>query len=153
MVRLPPFRRQGFRTALLAMATCCSTVAAGCSRTTSDLVPVEGRVLVNGKPAGGAVVTFHPVGGQGNAPRPSGHVNADGTFRLTTTQANDGAQPGEYQVTVAWYVASAAPRKGPADEVLPVSQLPSSYAQPSTTPLKAVVQPGQAEPLTFSIKK
>ncbi|MDB5306504.1 MAG: hypothetical protein JWO38_706 [Gemmataceae bacterium] len=153
MYQLIPAYRHRFRAVLLAMAACSLVVAAGCSRSAESLVPVEGQVLVNGKPATGAIVTFHPVGAPNNAPRPSGHVDANGTFRLTTREADDGAAPGDYRVTVAWYLASAPRRNVPADEVLPLPQLPPVYTQPTNTPLTATIKPGQTEPLTFDIKK
>jgi hypothetical protein len=125
---------------------------AGCSSRGEKLVPVEGQVKVNGRPAAGAIVTFHPINAPADAPRPSGQVAEDGTFRLTTTNSNDGAAPGEYRVTVAWYLASA--RKGVlADESIPQSQLPAAYNRPDATPLKATILPDQSQPVIFEIKK
>jgi hypothetical protein len=141
------------RVAALMVAACCA-MAAGCSRPATGLVPVEGKALVNGKPAAGAIVTFHPVNGPDTAPRPSGRVDEAGTFHLATAAANDGAAPGEYRVTVAWYLASNAPRRGAAaDESVPVSQLPLRYVQPAATPLRVTVSADQREPLTLDIKK
>lgn len=117
---------------------------AGCSRPAETGVPVEGRVQVNGKPAAGAIVTFHPVNAAPNAERPSGQVAEDGSYRVPA------AAPGEYRVTVAWYTASA--RKGVySDEAVLVSQLPPAYNRPDATPLKATVAADQ--PVNLDIRK
>lgn len=65
--------------------------------------PVSGKVLVKGQPAGGAVVTFHPISPQDKGkPRPRGVAAADGTFRLTSYTTGDGAAAGDYAVTLHW---------------------------------------------------
>jgi hypothetical protein len=67
------------------------------------VAPVSGKVTAKAQPAVGAVVTFHPVSPTvENKLRPSGVVQADGTFRLTTYTTGDGAAPGDYAVTLAW---------------------------------------------------
>ena len=57
------------------------TLVVGCSSGNSrePVHPVEGQVLVNGKPPAGAQVTFHPVGKDGDdVRRPTGQVDANG---------------------------------------------------------------------------
>jgi hypothetical protein len=80
--------------------------ASGCGSESPQypkVAPVSGKVMVKGQPAVGAVVTFHPVSPTGeNKLSPSGRVQADGTFRLTTYTTGDGAAPGDYVVTLAW---------------------------------------------------
>ena len=137
----------------LAVVACCAVLATGCSRSTEKLVPVDGRVLVNEKPAIGTTVTFHPVNGAVDAPRPSGQVGVGGTFRLTTLKAGDGAAPGEYKVTVAWYAAApTGKRAAEGDGPPPKNQLPETYARADTTPLQATVSAERNDPLTFKIK-
>lgn len=77
----------------------------GCGRDESpklEVFPVVGRVLVNGKPASRAEITFHPLSSPGERVTPFAIAGEDGVFRLSTRLANDGAPAGEYAVTVAW---------------------------------------------------
>src|SRR4051794_35378813 len=63
--------------------------------------PVEGKVVwKDGSPAKdleGALVSFDLPEKKTNA---NGSVQADGSFRLTTNKANDGALAGEYTVVI-----------------------------------------------------
>jgi hypothetical protein len=68
----------------------------------SEAFPVVGRVLVNGKPASRAEITFHPLSSSGKQVSPFAIAGEDGTFRPSTHLANDGAPLGEYAVTVVW---------------------------------------------------
>ena len=74
-------------------------LATGCS---GGRNPVEGQVLVNGVPAAGVVVVFHPQGENADmADRPAGVTDENGTFRLSTS-AGAGAAVGSYLVTFNW---------------------------------------------------
>ena len=93
------------------------TGALGCSKSRmpdrKPVVPVRGAVLVDKKPAVGAVVSFQPRGNSSlGALRASGRVGDDGAFSLTTYATADGAPPGDYIVTVYW----ADPSKKPPDD-------------------------------------
>src|SRR5262245_50800380 len=76
---------------------------AGCS-SGSDRVPVfpvRGQVFYQSKPAVGAVVILNPQDAslEGKLPmHPTGKVEADGSFRITTYETHDGAPAGEYKV-------------------------------------------------------
>jgi len=68
----------------------------------SGLNPVKGQVFHNKQPAKGAVVTFHPKGGDDlKTIRPVGLTDDEGYFTLTTGD-KPGAAAGEYVVTVIW---------------------------------------------------
>jgi hypothetical protein len=100
------------------------------------VVAVSGTLTYEGTPAPGAEVRFSRydkqtqrfLGGAG------GRVESDGTFRLTSYKAFDGAEPGEYQVTVTWPVpvADAAGQPGP-------NRLPACYADRERSGLTATV--------------
>jgi len=82
-------------------------VAGGCSSSPSGpkCYPVAGTVRYNGKPIHRAIVTFHPVPVDPKAlrqVRPQAGVQEDGSYRLNSYGLNDGAEPGEYAVTVIW---------------------------------------------------
>src|SRR5206468_35759 len=90
--------------------------------------PVSGKVLVQGRPAAGAQLTFHPVGENGpNAIRPVAHVDDQGNFRLTSYKEGDGAPAGEYRVTVQWF--RAVPDPSQRGEYTPRNFLPARYGQ------------------------
>ena len=56
-----------------------------CSGSRTPLHPVQGQVTYQGKPIGGALVTFHPKGAnEVTAVRPTGLTREDGTFTLVT---------------------------------------------------------------------
>src|SRR5262249_39231421 len=63
-----------------------------------QVVAVSGKVFYKGSPIPGAEVFFRTTG---NSAR--GRVEADGTFRLTSYRAFDGAAPGEHKVTIVWH--------------------------------------------------
>ena len=90
-------------TALLA-----AIAFAGCGEPPKDvpqvaLHPFTGIVNVNGKPAGGAMVSLHAAGKpELGVVTPHGVTDETGKFSLTTYQPDDGAPEGKYQVTVSW---------------------------------------------------
>ncbi len=75
-------------------------VIGGCGSPSSGLVNVSGKVTVDGQPAEGAVLLFHPEGApQGTAS--SAVAQPDGTFRIVT-DGNQGIPEGSYLVTATW---------------------------------------------------
>lgn len=127
--------------------------AVGCSGGVSDrpeIAPVSGVVTYQGQTVPDAVVTFSKAG----APRKaSGKTDAEGRFRLTTFNTNDGAVIGEHAVTVSklkgppppaltvdttgpeYTKAMEAAAKAPAAE----TGLPEKYADPEKSGLKNTV--------------
>ncbi len=111
--------------------------------------PVRGRVLFRGKPAEGARVTLVPRDRTGpQAPRPTAAVERDGTFRLSTRLAYDGAPAGRYAVTIVYL----SPAKKVDDENAGPDLLRGKYRDPRTTPLTADVKPGDNELPVFHLK-
>src|SRR5436309_2545576 len=93
-------------TALLAEALFCCC-APGCSKHSDHLAvhPVQGKVLFEGKPIGGALVVLHPLdAGPAQAVRPVAYTKEDGSFAVATYDAGDGAPSGKYVATVEWLV-------------------------------------------------
>lgn len=119
--------------------------------------PVRGRVLFQGKPLYGALVTFHPVDESrfgSDVPRPTGHTD-DGRFRLTTTTADDGAPVGAYVVTVAGLArpqneGSVLP--DPKKALVKADATKGRYLDPKTSGLKAEVKEGEEEIPPFDLK-
>jgi hypothetical protein len=134
-------------------ASClCSVVillGAGCSgnSTNAPTWPVEGQVLFDGKPPVGAQVVFHSAGNNGaGSLHPSGLVDGNGKFKLTTYAANDGAPEGDYVVTLEWWVSQ---NDQPA-----VNRLPARYQQPKRSGLHAKIAAGAPNSLpTFKLTR
>ena len=74
-----------------------------CNRSTLELAPVHGKVMIDSKPLFQGKVMFAPVA-KGDSVRPGkpawGNIQPDGTFRLTTLKKDDGAVVGEHWVTI-----------------------------------------------------
>ena len=125
----------------------------GCSSQTA-LHPVRGKVLVNGRPAQGAVVVFHPAStAAADAPRPAARVEADGTFALSTFVPGDGAPAGDYVVAISWVARPPATAALTRANAPPIGKLDPTYADPRRTPLRAQIAAGANEIPTFTLRK
>jgi len=97
-------------------AGAAALLTAGCHH---DVVPVSGRVTLNGQPLAGAVVTFQPMADR-NSPRPPatgsvGHTDTQGRFSLRLIEPNQlGAAVGDHTVTISTAKggSDAEPAKG-----------------------------------------
>src|SRR5437773_4139489 len=115
-------------------------VGCGSQKTT----PVEGVVLLDGKPLAGASIQFVPQGAGRDA---TGETDKSGQFVMSTFQPRDGMLPGSYKVVIspptgtadpAQYKsaeeAMAAAGKAPAKKDSSAA-FPQKYARPDQTPL------------------
>ena len=146
MVRASPIRL-----AVPAVAGIVGTLLVSSCSARVALHPVRGKVLVAGKPAVGAIVVLHPLEPPALGLRPpSGRVEADGSFTLSTLVAGDGAPAGEYRVAIAWLgdVSKADPVTGE----VPVKLAPR-YADPKTSDLRAHIKEGPNELPPFQLTK
>jgi hypothetical protein len=98
------------------------------------LYPAEGTLLVDAKPAAGAIVFLYAAdAGQRKAARPHGTVGPDGTFRLSTFLPDDGVAAGTYRVAVFW----TKPGEQGGDDGIDL--LPMEYSNPDTSGIPPVV--------------
>ena len=74
----------------------------GCGN--SSIVPVSGKVTVNGEPVAGIRLVFSPtlVGSQDPGPWSSGLTNAAGEFTLETRYKDEGAVVGKHTVSFVY---------------------------------------------------
>jgi len=76
------------------------------------VVPVEGKVLYNGKPLEFGVVAFQPSRGQ----PAMGIIRPDGTFTLATYRPEDGVPLGHHKVRISCYSSQDPKNQPPPDE-------------------------------------
>lgn len=117
----------------------------GVKRTLTAVHPVRGQAFFEGTPMTGAVVTLNPDGKLKKGVAARGVVEADGSFRLTTYKAYDGAAVGEYLVTLSW-------RERLRDGKIGASLLPDRYSKVEQSPLRATISSGP-NALIFELKK
>jgi serine/threonine-protein phosphatase CPPED1 len=94
--------------------------------------PAGGVVFFEGSPVAGAVVTLSADMPKG--PKPTGIAAADGSFKLSTYKAFDGAPAGEYKISVS------APG------------LPAKYASAAKSELRATIRADKNE-VVLELKK
>ena len=78
-----------------------AVLAIGCGG--KKIVPVSGKVTLNGKPLAGATVSFQPVAEAGTAsagPGSIGKTNENGEFALKASTGQDGAVTGKHRVII-----------------------------------------------------
>ena len=89
-----------------------AVAAAGCSGAGGQkIVPVSGKVTLNGKPLANATVSFQPVPPQGSinaGPASVGKTNDKGEFSLATLKGDTGAMVGKHHVLISSQFAKAA---------------------------------------------
>lgn len=105
--------------------------------------PVRGQAFFEGAPMAGAVVTF--AGDPGKAKigvNAVGVVEADGTFKLSTYTAFDGAPANNYKVSVTWRETKGGP-----------SLLPARYASADKSGLTAKIKSGEPNEVKLELKK
>jgi hypothetical protein len=133
----------------------CLVFTVGCG-SDSGTIPVHGAVTLDGKPLSGGVITFQPVNVNPKVPNHTaqGTIMPDGTYSMSSFQANDGVLPGEYVVTVSpppapeafdQFAKAQAAAHGPA--------IPAKYMDSGRTPLKATIPAGSgAQEINFEVK-
>lgn len=133
-------------------------VLAGCGgggKARPPMGKVKGTVTYKSKPVSDASVTFIMDGAPRSA---SGKTDADGHFRLTTYDTNDGAFVGTHKVTVVKItsVGGSKPPEamkpedlakmsmdGTLQKKLKVEGIPPKYADVKTTPLQFTIEAGE----------
>jgi hypothetical protein len=128
-------------------------LCSSCGPKAAPLYPVRGHVFYAGKPASGAVVVFHPAQDQHvSLPKPSGRVEADGTFALGTYARHDGAPAGKYVVTISWLQGKSVPAdKGPIMDPPLADKLQGRYSDPKTSQWRVQVKEGNNELEAFQL--
>jgi len=96
-------RRFGVRVLGVLISAIGTLVIIGCSDDgLGKRFPVSGKVTYNGAPVADASISFRPVGGdQGADQRGASGTVKDGSYKLSTIGGDDGAFPGQYEVSIS----------------------------------------------------
>lgn len=146
---------------------CCSALIAafcltGCSKNGGrpKVYPVSGSVKFKGEPVANASVVFMP---EGSSPRnPAGMTDAQGNFKLTSYDTNDGAILGDYIVTITPGIAADGkkPEERTAQDLINLGVggkiekqaiFPAKYSDRKTSGLKRSVVAGDTNVFNFDL--
>ena len=132
-----------------AIAVCALLPLSGCWSNSAGLVSVSGTIMVDGKPADGAVLLFHPKSGEG----PVASAVADATGRFSpVTDLKPGIAPGSYQVTATWPDPSQRDKKVSMGETPDIPDLlKSQYVSRDRTTLSAEITPDSKDLAPFEL--
>jgi hypothetical protein len=131
-----------------------SLVAIGCAPAT-DAVPAGGIVTLDGQAVEGATVSFLPR--DSSKQGAYGKTGADGRFRLQTYGVDDGAVPGDYDVTIQKVQITPDefdrddPRWTPPPP--PKYLVPKKYSDRDKSGLAASVVKGKKNEFPFDLQK
>jgi len=114
-----------------------------------ETVPVTGIVTYQGQPVPKLSVAFIPDKGM----LATGTTDAEGRFRLTTSNSGDGAMVGSYRVAINFVPEEIPEMPGfpGSDKQPPVSPIPAKYGDPATSDLITKVEKGQKNDFTFDL--
>ncbi len=120
----------------------------GCGDGKAPTFDVSGKVLVKGQPAQGAFLVFHPKEpGEKEVPRPYATTNAEGEFKLTTYESEDGAPAGGYRVSIVWRPVP----KSTIESEKP-DRLQGKYSNPATSGIEVTIpkEPTKLDPFKLN---
>jgi hypothetical protein len=137
---------------LAVVCLCGLLVAVGCGPSGPKLVPVSGKVTLDGQPLTAGAVSFSPDSAKGNKEKvaPTGSINSSGVYELST-EGKSGAPVGWYKVTVVTNTPGMGQQPppvvgggGPVPLQQPSVQINPTYSSPDQTPLRVEVKAGAA---------
>lgn len=127
---------------LCFVVTAAALAGCGDRPPVSNLCPVRGKVVANGKPVEKVSVRLHPVGFA--IPDAAGATTGGKTDEIGAFYMNPGVPPGKYQVTIE------KPKKAKAGAAPAV--VPDRYADPAKSGLEVEIVPGANELPPFDVK-
>jgi hypothetical protein len=136
------------RSAVLAVGL---LFAAGCG-SSLKLIPVSGKVTLDGQPLSGGQVTFAPLETSSTGepdskqpPAPVGTIDSSGNYKVYTN-GKEGAPAGKYKAVVTPSMVPMGDSKGP-----PSVPFDKKYSSPKDSPLAIEVVEGAA-PGAYDLK-
>ena len=147
------------------LAVCLLLTVSGCGGggDRPAVTPVSGTVKFKGVPQSGAIVTFSTA----NSPRTAvGICNANGEFKLTTFDTDDGAIPGSHLVTIVnkpsaeavplspeQYLKAVESGKGKIPRMDIDDKIPAKYGEAGESGLKRDVIAGETNVFNFDLSE
>ncbi len=136
-------RQRSYYWASVLLFAACLVSCLGCGPNRPATAPVHGRVTYNGRPVVAGTIVFQPTHG-----RPAmGEIQPDGSYKLTTFDAGDGALLGKHTVTID---ARRNPKPPPMEGTEAAGPppkvewlVPQEYSNPNSSPLTAEVKSGK----------
>jgi len=161
------FRRTGW----FAILALFAVISGGCGTGDLPVIQVTGKVLFEGEPVDGAMVTLIPTASGGR--EASGITDVSGEcLLLTPGAAKSGCLPGSYRVVISKHIdvdergnpvvysdeptpayASAAASAAPQTRPISKSMLPDKYGDVETSGLTADVMTKKGQVFVFELTK
>ncbi len=90
---------------------------------------------------------------EGEGSPATGELNGEGSYELTTFEANDGARAGKYKVSVQVFPGADEGGGLPGQEFgNKKAPIPAKYGQAASSGLTAEVKDGENAPIDFQLK-
>ena len=143
LLRYPPKSYDFCYWAIVAAAVAILGMS-GCSSSDQlDVVPVSGKVFYDGQPADGVTIYLHHKDPAiAKKIHPSGDVDANGNFKISTYGIDDGAPPGDYKATFEWTNSEDGP-----------SLLPEPFSSPQLSNFNVKISDSKTVIPTFEFQK
>lgn len=131
---------------LFCVGMMCLVCAMGCGRAPTGpvLISVEGKLVIDGQPAGAGIsVSFVPDRDKGTkGPQSSGVTSADGKFILLGLENKNGAVVGHHKVVVKcpFNVMQGSAGDGSTPSATSQCEIAPSYGAAETTPVTIEVK-------------
>ena len=149
--------KAAFKPALAScVLACIGLVLSSCGAKAGpkEVYPTKGELFVDGQPATGARLFFHPKQGDSEADWPTGFpravVDASGKFVVGTYGDSDGCPAGEYNVLVMWPAVESGTQG--VEETESVDRLQGRYASRETSQLVVTVEAKPTELRRIDLK-
>jgi hypothetical protein len=126
---------------LVLVASALALTPLACGGSGPEMARVTGKVSYQGKPVIKGSVVFVGTGNNRNA---TGQLDSNGFYKLQTETAGDGAELGNYQVTIYAHDEKIL-QYTPTVPVKVERRTPEKYENPKTSGLKATVKRGSNE--------
>ena len=147
--------RAGSRVGLVTAALVSVGLFVGCGKVEGPaLIPVSGKLLVDGKPIQGITVMFLPDNSKGTSgPASVGVTDTEGSFSLAAAGNRKGAVVGHHRVTAScpFNPAGGSSADGQAQAATACS-LPAAYGDPGRSPLSVEVVADPARNTSVSLE-
>ena len=149
MKRSEPHAGPGTRAGLLALAAAAVALTPlACGESGPEMARVTGTVTYKGKPVPKGTVAF--VSTNPSRPNATAKLDANGYYRLQTRNPGDGAELGDYDVTISARDdpteniggQNVIPQFMPKKAAKPQRLTPEKYENPKTSGLRKTVKSG-----------